>query len=400
MTPTHQAISISLCFLALTTAACSTADGLDTGGGGGGGGSPPDNSGDDDGSYWDEPHPGLDDGSGDGGDVEPEVPKCITHHLRAVAYPIYANADGVEIVSPGAGEPHSGVCVGTEDVSEDGHWAMVTVCGPRIATVEGIEAREAARAAMTEAAIASCEASLLASFEQRWPELEQEYEHWLGPDLGTDMFTLTRVACIPRDAEDPWADYAAGSCTGYDDETLPVLEPLWHEDFEAWTQCTEDPVGECNPSNFYEPLQPDDAPAPNGLCDTYRRHVASDITHVVEGHRIVATIDTNMVDALMSLRFAACEYDRYDGTRFTEVDDWSLFAAIGLRDGDRPTSVTALANGRADGPAYPLGSASGQELEALRGLLGDEGRAPEGVRVKFVRGNSTMTLDVRVVAAD
>lgn len=391
MTPANLAPAPSFCLalaLSFAGAGCSTADGLGTNSDTD---PPPDYSGGGNDSFSDPPHPGLDDGEGDGDDGDvPEEYDCVTHRWRGYAYPIYAN-DELEVVSPGAGEPHSGVCVGTEDVSEDEHWAIATVCGPRLGQFD-YDPDDPVVAAMLESARLNCEAHLFENFELVWPELEQQYEHWLGPDQDTAIFTLSRVACVPLQAENPWADYAAGSCAGYDDPALAPIEPWFNEDFDSWYSCHEDIIGECVPPVVIEGAlpEPDDAgegaPAQVDLCETYRRHVASDITVVVEGRRIVATMNPEMVDALLSLRFATCEYDRYDGTRFASVDDWSIFAAVGLRDGDRPVRVQALAGGMPTGRVYPLGRA-GQELDAFAGLFAD-GR-PAAIRVELVRGGIT-----------
>jgi hypothetical protein len=392
MTRSNLASSIPLAIaLSLAGLGCSTADGLGTSSSGGGSGPPPNDSEGDDGHMFEEPPAGLDSSGGD----EPGEYECVAHQWRGIAYPIYA-ADELEVVSPGAGEPHSGICVGTEDVSEDGHWAWISVCGPRL---DHYPADDPRVVAMLEAAQVKCEQQLFEEFESRWPELEQQYEHWLGPDEGTTIVTLSRVACVPLQADDPYADYAAGSCAGYDDPALAQIEPYYSEDSEDWVSCYEDPIGECvSPEVFGTGgvQSDDDAPAQMDICETYREHVAQDITVVTQGRHMTAKMDATMVKALLSLRFATCEYDRYDGTRFTEVDDWSIFAAIGLRAGDRPVAVQALASGQPTGPSYALG-VPGQELEAFAGLLGVDGEQPEGIRVTLVRAGIKMTLDVLVV---
>jgi hypothetical protein len=368
--------------LALVGVACSTA----AGGGSNGSGPPSHGTGGDDGSYWDEPDPGLDEESG----VDlPEEYDCVTHRWRGYAYPIYANEDGLEVVSPGL-EPHAGVCVGTEDVSEDEHWAAVSVCGPGLGTYDYNFPDEPLVAAMLDAAQVKCEEQLLSDFESRWPELDQQYEHWLGPEEGTDIFTLSRVACVPLQAENPYADYAAGSCAGYDDPTLAQLEPFYDEEWERFVSCDQDVIGECTPPHVIMGAQADQ-------CAVYREHVADDITRSGQGRSLSATLDTHMVNALLSLQFSDCEYDRYDGRQFTVVDDWSIFAAVGFQDGDRPVSAQAVADGQPTGPVYPLGTTPGQELDALAGLVGVNGEWPTGLRVTFIRAGATMTLDLVVI---
>ena len=352
-----------------------------TGGGGGGGGGGP---------YYpnvEDYPPGLDD-SGDGGGGVGSI-DCVTHHLRAFAYPIYANESGDEMVSPGPGEIHPLICIGPEDNSTHDHFAEITICGPLTNALNGLPDGAEIRDLMEEAAVAKCEEQMFAEFDYHWPELEQEYEHWLGGE-DFDVFVLSRVACVPINAgDDPWMDSAAGWCENYDNESLADLVPLQNEQGDDWEFCHEEPVIECN------------VPYAHGVtggrsaCEEYQEQVV-DIVLETDGDHHKAAIDSTLVDSLLSLEVAHCESNPFDGQYFVAVDDASIFAAVGFRDGDRPTSVQALSDGEPIGPKYPLGEEATQVLEAFAALFGVEGEHPSELRVTYDRRGDVITLDLTV----
>lgn len=370
---------------------CSTADGLDPPGGGGHGGG----DGGGNGPYSHEPlieemPEGLDDSGGE----ETEEHPCATHYFHGFAYPVYANEDGLEIVSPGP-DVHPLVCLGSEDVSTHGHFSTITLCGPKLAEWDYSHQDNELVQAMEAAALAQCEQEMFDEFEQHWPQLLSEYEHWLGEEEGFDHFTLSHVACVPVHAvDDPYMDYAAGWCEGYDDAAVNSLSPRWDDQLDDWDYCHDEPAAECYVPYVHEEF------GERSACEVYRDQIATDIVLTIDGQHFEATLGEALVDSLLSLEVAACEYDRYEDGVLTVVDDWSIFAAVGLRDGDRPLSVQAMDGGEPTGPAYPLGEEPGQELEAFAGIFGADGERPDGIRILFERAEQELTLDLMVASAD
>ncbi len=326
--------------------------------------------------------PGIDE-SGGGVPAAPAPSDCVTHNLRAFAYPIYANSDGVEVVSPGE-DAHPLVCVGTGDVSTHGYFAEVTICGPRV--TDDVETGEA----MLADALAQCEDQLMESFGTYWPGLEEEYEHALEPGE-VEAFALSRVACVPAIADaDPYFDHAVGSCTGHDDNAVPNLDPLWNEDSNDWDYCEVANAFDCNVPEIVEV-----AAAPT-VCEAYLDQVAMDVVLETDDDRLKATIESTLVESLLSLDVAHCEKNPYDGYTFRAIEAESIFAAVGFRVGDAPQSVQALESGVPVGPKFALGEEPGQEIAAFAGLFGESGEAPTELRVAFDRNGREMTLDLSV----
>lgn len=355
------------------------------GGGGGGGGGGNNGTGGAVQSNPEEIPPGLDDSGGEEvGDID-----CVEHSFRAFAYPIYANGDLHQIVSPNGGDTHALTCVGPADVSTHDHHTEITICGPRTSALGALPDEAEIVDAMVAEAVAKCEDSLLANFETHWPELEEEYEHWPGGDEDIDTYYLFRVACIPIGAEDPYLDHAAGWCDDYDDE-LAVLEPQRNEQDDDWEYCHEDPVVDCHVPYVHG------VTGGRSACEEYEEQVATDITLEAEGNHNKVTIASALVESLLSLEVAHCEHNRYDGQAFTVIEGWSIFAAVGFRDGDRPQSVQAFELGEPVGAVFPLGQEPGQEIEAFAGLFGVNGEWPTELRVTFERHGEEMVLDLAV----
>lgn len=343
--------------------------------------------GNDDQPSGDDLEPGLDDGGEDAAAASTSV-DCVAHQLRAFAYPIYANEDGTEVVSPGE-QAHPLVCVGTGDASTHGYFAEVTICGPRVTALGSMAGDVEVGASMIADAVSQCEAQLMDSFEAYWPDLKLEYEH--GTEAaGVDLFALSRVACIPAHAEaDPYMDHTTGWCPGYDDTTVADLEPLWDEQDDDWDYCSSD-AGECHV------LNPTDVTADASACETYLEQVAMDIVLEIDGDRHKATIDAALVESLLSLEVAHCEKNPYDGEMFREIAGESIFAAVGFRQGDAPRSVQALEFGVPVGSKFVLGEEQGQEIAAFAGLFAVTGEAPTELRVTFDRDGTEMALDLAV----
>lgn len=338
----------------------------------------------------DEFPPGLD-SSGDGVPAALPPAGCVTHNLRAFAYPIYANADGIEVVSPGE-DAHPLVCVGTGDVSTHGHFAEITICGP-----QGTDDVDIADAMLADA-IAQCEEQLLESFQAYWPGLQEEYEHELEPGE-VDAFSLSRVACVPAIGEpDPYFDQTVGSCTGHDDNAVPNLDPRWIEADNDWDYCEQVNAFDCHVPDLVEveaEVGTAAAAAPT-VCEAYHEQVAMDIVLESDGEHFTATLEPSLVESLLSLDVAHCEKNPYDGYTFRAIEGDSIFAAVGFRPGDAPKSVQALEAGEPVGPTFQLGDEPGQELTAFAGLFGVSGEAPTGLRVAFERDGAGMTLDLAV----